>query len=78
MPDSQSDVRWSHLMDKIDAIVLTVDKIEERINEEHNKISDRLRVIELNAALLKQRVYFISAGISGGVGTVIAAVNSAF
>ena len=74
MPESQNDVRWARLIDKVDAIALTVDKIEEN----NNDISDRLRVIELNAALLKQRVYFISAGISGGVGTVIAALYSAF
>ena len=65
-------------MDKVDSISSTVEKIETKIDKDHNDISDRLRVIELNAALLKQRVYFISAGISGGVGTVIAALYSAF
>lgn len=78
MPENQDDVRWAHLMDKVDSIASTVEKIEERIDKEHNNISDRLRVIELNAALLKQRVYFISAGISGVVGTAVAALSSAF
>ncbi len=61
----ESEDRWRALMEKITTLVQSVDKLD-------NEIFERLRKVELEHALLKQRVYFISAGISGGVGAAIA------
>lgn len=69
--ESQS-LRWEHLMEKIEAIAKSITKIEQKIEKEHDEIFNRLRSCELECALLKQRVYFISAAISGTVGAVIA------
>lgn len=77
--DNQNELRWAHLMEKIEAIAESIAKIEKRIDKEHERIDkerdaicDRLRDVEMDGALLKQRVYFISGGISGVVGAAIA------
>ena len=42
------------------------------IDKEHDELFERLRKAELHLARLRQRVYFISAGISTVVGAGIA------
>jgi len=72
------EARWGQLMERVDSIDHTVNKIESKIEKRHEEIFSRMRTSELELALLRQRVYFISAGISGGIGAVIAGAVKIF